>query len=158
MELDRKIGRNAPCPGGSGKKLKNCCYRKGHRRTLYYLPMSHGDWGRGADADPKVRKCWSDLQFWLDNIKISFDKFYVDTNGGTDAVPAQGVPLTMGADFDVCGMPGPMWAVFTSRGRRNQTSGGCLAMIPGRFSFSSADVKRLVILRARPANGHPALP
>ncbi len=25
---NRKIGRNAPCPCGSGKKYKNCCGKK----------------------------------------------------------------------------------------------------------------------------------
>jgi preprotein translocase subunit SecA len=26
---DKRIGRNAPCPCGSGKKYKNCCMRSG---------------------------------------------------------------------------------------------------------------------------------
>ncbi|MGZ3337755.1 MAG: SEC-C metal-binding domain-containing protein [Isosphaeraceae bacterium] len=25
----KRISRNAPCPCGSGKKYKNCCYGKG---------------------------------------------------------------------------------------------------------------------------------
>ena len=28
-EYDKKIGRNDPCPCGSGKKYKNCCLKEG---------------------------------------------------------------------------------------------------------------------------------
>lgn len=28
-KAEKKIGRNEPCPCGSGKKFKNCCMRKG---------------------------------------------------------------------------------------------------------------------------------
>ena len=27
--LNQRVGRNDPCPCGSGKKFKNCCMRKG---------------------------------------------------------------------------------------------------------------------------------
>lgn len=27
-KVRRKVGRNAPCPCGSGKKLKNCCLKR----------------------------------------------------------------------------------------------------------------------------------
>lgn len=30
-----KIGRNAPCPCGSGKKYKNCCMNKAQTMPLY---------------------------------------------------------------------------------------------------------------------------
>lgn len=33
--LVRKIGRNEPCPCGSGKKLKKCC---GQTKFYYYHP------------------------------------------------------------------------------------------------------------------------
>jgi preprotein translocase subunit SecA len=29
-----RVGRNDPCPCGSGKKYKNCCLRKGHGRMI----------------------------------------------------------------------------------------------------------------------------
>jgi len=29
-----KIGRNDPCPCGSGKKYKYCCYAKDHERSV----------------------------------------------------------------------------------------------------------------------------
>jgi len=32
--MKKKIGRNDPCPCGSGKKYKNCCLRKDQRRRL----------------------------------------------------------------------------------------------------------------------------
>jgi hypothetical protein len=35
----KKANRNAPCPCGSGKKYKNCCYRKG----FDWLEDEHGD-------------------------------------------------------------------------------------------------------------------
>jgi hypothetical protein len=28
MDFPKDIGRNDPCPCGSGKKLKKCCYEK----------------------------------------------------------------------------------------------------------------------------------
>jgi hypothetical protein len=33
--VKKKIGRNDPCPCGSGKKYKNCCLRKDQRRRLF---------------------------------------------------------------------------------------------------------------------------
>ena len=66
-----------------------------------------------------MRKCWSDIQAWLDNCGISFDKLYVDTNGGTDSFPVQGVPLKVAENFEISAMDGPMWRVFASLGRRN---------------------------------------
>lgn len=35
--VKEKIGRNAPCPCGSGKKYKNCCLRKDQRRR--FMPI-----------------------------------------------------------------------------------------------------------------------
>ena len=32
--LKMKIGRNAPCPCGSGKKYKKCCLNKGKEQYL----------------------------------------------------------------------------------------------------------------------------
>lgn len=34
---NRKIGRNDPCPCGSGKKYKNCCLNTGRYETTHYV-------------------------------------------------------------------------------------------------------------------------
>ena len=34
--MNAKVGRNDPCPCGSGKKYKNCCYGKEEKKT--YTP------------------------------------------------------------------------------------------------------------------------
>lgn len=34
--MNTKVGRNDPCPCGSGKKYKNCCYGKDEKKT--YTP------------------------------------------------------------------------------------------------------------------------
>jgi hypothetical protein len=119
LKTGRKVGGNDPCPCGSGKQFKKRCDHNSHVRRLYYVPMSHGDWGKGAHADPSIRKCWSDIQAWLDSTALSFDKLYVDTNGGTDSFPEQEVPLNIDENFDIDAMDGPMWRVFASLGRRN---------------------------------------
>ena len=31
-KVRKRVGRNAPCPCGSGKKLKRCCLYRGYRR------------------------------------------------------------------------------------------------------------------------------
>ena len=33
--MTEKVGRNDPCPCGSGKKYKNCCMQKQQPRTIY---------------------------------------------------------------------------------------------------------------------------
>jgi len=33
---NKKIGRNDPCPCGSGKKYKNCCMKSGKYETTHY--------------------------------------------------------------------------------------------------------------------------
>jgi hypothetical protein len=35
---ERKIGRNDPCPCGSGKKYKKCCLKKGNGKALFDSP------------------------------------------------------------------------------------------------------------------------
>ena len=34
---NKKIGRNDPCPCGSGKKFKNCCMNTGKYDTTHYV-------------------------------------------------------------------------------------------------------------------------
>ena len=34
MDIEQKVGRNDPCPCGSGKKYKNCCIDKPIRKPL----------------------------------------------------------------------------------------------------------------------------
>ncbi len=34
---NKKIGRNDPCPCGSGKKYKNCCLNTGRYETTHYV-------------------------------------------------------------------------------------------------------------------------
>lgn len=119
MKPSEKVGRNARCPCGGGKKFKKCCAHKDYQRRLQLVPMSHGDWGIGADADPKIRECWSDIQAWLDETQISLDKLYVDSNGGIRSFPAHGIHLGISAHFDAVVKAGPMWTVFRLLALRN---------------------------------------
>ena len=44
--MSKKIGRNAPCPCGSGKKFKKCCSRKGaDRADSFEMPPIEGPGG-----------------------------------------------------------------------------------------------------------------
>lgn len=40
--MTKKVGRNDPCPCGSGKKYKNCCGQPGHRRKFQASVISSG--------------------------------------------------------------------------------------------------------------------
>lgn len=37
MRINKKVGRNDPCPCGSGKKYKNCCLLRDEGREIYRL-------------------------------------------------------------------------------------------------------------------------
>ena len=37
MKYGHKVGRNEPCPCGSGKKYKNCCFQKNDNKEIVNL-------------------------------------------------------------------------------------------------------------------------
>jgi len=41
--MTKKVGRNEPCPCGSGKKFKKCCANKQRSRTIEHVPLSTWD-------------------------------------------------------------------------------------------------------------------
>lgn len=74
-----KVGRNDPCPCGSGKKFKKCCYRKIHETGL---PEGVGILAEEWDLNKKTRVVMTDNllenQILKQGPKIaeSFDKCY----------------------------------------------------------------------------------
>ena len=43
MAKKKKLGRNSPCPCGSGKKFKKCCANKQRVGTIEHIPPSTWD-------------------------------------------------------------------------------------------------------------------
>ncbi len=58
-----KIGRNDPCPCGSGKKFKKCCIDKPEYRTAVVAPLrTTGEWTEKRVAQFSTEEIWQRLQ------------------------------------------------------------------------------------------------
>ncbi len=49
--VKRKVGRNEPCPCGSGKKYKHCCWNKGFKWEV----DDDGNVSKGLPLHPEIR-------------------------------------------------------------------------------------------------------
>ncbi len=54
----KKLGRNDPCPCGSGTKYKNCCYAKG----FDWVQDEEGNVGRSLPVSEELREIIDDQQ------------------------------------------------------------------------------------------------
>ncbi len=56
-----RIGRNQPCPCGSGKKYKKCCYGKNDKGKILFSSGPGKDLPEGATVIPNTRKKMSEI-------------------------------------------------------------------------------------------------
>jgi hypothetical protein len=71
----KRLSRNAPCPCGSGKKYKHCCYGKGFHyeedddgKIFKSIPMSDEMVGPPRRTAPEVHsKVWTKTAYLLVN-------------------------------------------------------------------------------------------
>jgi len=75
-----KIGRNDPCPCGSGKKYKKCCLIKEEKRQAESLTR-HILMRRSDELIPKLLK-YADRLHGKDTIIDAWEEFRVDDEGG----------------------------------------------------------------------------
>lgn len=53
------VGRNDPCPCGSGKKYKKCCELKKATKTFTYLPMEKNEENVAKKTETKSKSLFS---------------------------------------------------------------------------------------------------
>ncbi|NLO21336.1 MAG: DUF2384 domain-containing protein [Syntrophomonadaceae bacterium] len=77
MAKKLKIGRNDPCPCGSGKKFKNCCGRWGEITSIYEDPFSHYN-QLATSAKVKLERYFvTEAKKYRQSIKSRFTRFAV---------------------------------------------------------------------------------
>lgn len=108
--MSKKVGRNEPCPCGSGKKYKNCCWNKGFE----FVRDAEGEVSKSIPMSKEVREI-IDMQeakfrarFGRDmgpDDHVFFDMPHIEHTeaGMVDAMREAGIPLALVYAFEKTG-------------------------------------------------------
>lgn len=77
MAKKLKLGRNDPCPCGSGKKYKHCCGRLGEITPIYEDPFSHYNQLATSSKMKLERYLGTEVKKYRQSIKSRFTRFAV---------------------------------------------------------------------------------